>query len=108
MRGAGGDHGTEKRRSLWARTWEPSPIVTRPPVLAAEIPADIGDGHGRAGEGDRDAGMQLDALGRGAGDGERQEGIVLVFLGADAGIAGRLDRLGRRADLCAGPAAAVL
>src|SRR5437879_8267360 len=35
MRGSGGDHGTEKRRSLWARTWEPSPSVKRPPVLAA-------------------------------------------------------------------------
>ena len=36
MRGAGGDHGTEKRRSLWARTWLPMPSVTRePPKLEA-------------------------------------------------------------------------
>ena len=35
MRGAGGDHVTEKRRSLWARTWLPSPRVKRPPVPAA-------------------------------------------------------------------------
>ena len=36
MRGAGGVHGTEKRRSLWARTWLPMPKVTRdPPKLEA-------------------------------------------------------------------------
>ena len=35
MRGAGADHGTEKRRSLWARTWLPSPSVKRAPVEAA-------------------------------------------------------------------------
>ena len=36
MRGAGAVHGTEKRRSLWARTCEPMPSVTRaPPKLEA-------------------------------------------------------------------------
>jgi hypothetical protein len=35
MRGAGGVHGTEKRRSLWALTCEPSPTVNRPPVAPA-------------------------------------------------------------------------
>ena len=32
MRGAGGVHGTEKRRSLWARTCEPRPTTKRPAV----------------------------------------------------------------------------
>ena len=35
MRGAGGVHATEKRRSLWARTCEPSPTTKRPPVEPA-------------------------------------------------------------------------
>ena len=35
MRGAGGVHGTEKRRSLWPRTCDPRPITKRPPVEPA-------------------------------------------------------------------------
>ena len=35
MRGAGGVHGTEKRRSLWALTCEPNPTTNRPPVAPA-------------------------------------------------------------------------
>ncbi|HEY1430839.1 MAG TPA: hypothetical protein VGF39_04310 [Stellaceae bacterium] len=35
MRGAGGVHGTEKRRSLWALTCEPKPTIKRPPVAPA-------------------------------------------------------------------------
>ena len=35
MRGAGGVHGTEKRRSLCARTCEPKPTTKRPPVEPA-------------------------------------------------------------------------
>ena len=35
MRGAGGVQATEKRRSLCARTWMPSPTTNRPPVEPA-------------------------------------------------------------------------
>ena len=35
MRGAGADHGTEKRFSLCGLICEPRPSVKRPPVLAA-------------------------------------------------------------------------
>ncbi len=59
---------------------------------AGEVPADIGDRHRRAREGDRDAGVEFDALGRSPGDRERQERIVLVLHRGDAVIAVGLDR----------------
>ena len=87
MRGAGGVHGTEKRRSLWPRTCEPSPTTKRPPVEPARSQPTSRHRHRGAGEGDRDAGVQFDPLGRDAGHGQREKRVVLVLHRDDAVVA---------------------
>ena len=39
IRGAGADQFIPKRRTMWPRTWLPSPSVKRPPDIACKIPS---------------------------------------------------------------------
>jgi hypothetical protein len=67
-----------------------------PAGRAGKVPPDLGDGHRRARERDRDAGVQFDALGRNPGDREREERVVLVLHRDDAVIAFGLGGFRRR------------
>src|SRR5436189_1159394 len=81
--GAGDSNFTEKRRSLWPFTCEPSPRMKRPPE-AFEVPGDLGEDHRAARERDGDRGAELDLRRHGGRDGERQERIVLGLRRPDA------------------------
>ena len=82
MRGAGCDHGIENRFSMCGLIWQPRPRMNRPFEYGWRSFADVRQRHRVAGERDRDAGAELDALGVLAPATSGQERVV-AGLGGD-------------------------
>ena len=76
MRGAGCDQGMEKRLVMCGLIWLPRPKHEPALGQVLQVVGQDGQVHGVAGEGDRDAGPELERLGGRGADGDGQERIV--------------------------------
>ena len=75
------------------------PEAEAPVRQALEVPRLRRERHGAPGEGDRDPGRQLEALGGVGGQHEREERVMRPLEGEGAVVAGRLHGPGGRRDL---------